>query len=262
MLKNLPIVLLGIVLIAIVSVSCYTDPRNQDEQKGANHGTPGTSVTENGAGYSAQEVHIPKRTPIWRILLGWPEGVTTLAVLLTLFFIAWQAILMRQSVTASEEVAKRELRAYLTVVIGAAIFQERRPVEDGGDLMFECRPLIVNNGQTPARKVTFKARAAIIRHLALKETYLPEDPDAGSGGSIIGPRQDANMFAVVEGFCPDEEVNDIKLGTGDRGLFVWGKVTYEDVFGDEHFTRFCQRIYWDATGNVRGNYIPGRNDAT
>jgi hypothetical protein len=32
------------------------------------------------------------------------EGVTALAVLFTLFFIAWQALLMRQSVSASDEV--------------------------------------------------------------------------------------------------------------------------------------------------------------
>ena len=158
--KNRPIILLGIVLVAIVVVSCHVDPRHQGK-------------------------------PIWRTLLTWPEGVAALAVLLTLFFIAWQAILMRQSVTASEEVSKRELRAYLTVVIGQAIFQERRSVEDGGDLMFECRPLIVNSGQTPARKVTFKARAAIIRHSEIRGIHLPEDPDVDSGGSVIGPRRSA-----------------------------------------------------------------------
>ena len=77
----------------------------------------------------------------------------------------------------------------------------------------------------------------------------------------MGPQQNASMGAVVDGFCPEDELQRIKDGTGERNLFVWGKVTYEDIFGDKHFTRFCQQIYWDLQDNVRGHYIPGRNDA-
>lgn len=69
------------------------------------------------------------------------------------------------------------------------------------------------------------------------------------------------MFAVVDGFCADKDVEFIKRGTESRGLYVWGRVTYEDAFGETHFTRFCQHIYWDLKGNVQGHYIPGRNDA-
>ena len=220
--KNLPIILLGIALVAIVAVSCYTDPR---------------------------------------LILAWPEGVTALAVLFTLFFIAWQALLMRQSVSASDEVSKRELRAYLTVVIGGATFQERRDEDKGGDLKFECLPVLVNTGRTPARNVTFKARAAIMPIPLPQGINLPDAPDEGVGGSILGPQQNANMFAVVDGFCADKDVESIKYAKEGKGLYVWGRVTYEDVFGENHFTRFCQHIYWDLGDNIRGHYIPGRNDA-
>jgi hypothetical protein len=261
MLKNLPIILLGVTLVAIVCVSFYTDPRNQNEQNSAGNSLPSASISKSYTSDPTQEEYASGQTPIWRMLLAWPEGVTTLAVLLTLFFIAWQAILMRQTITASEDVAKRELRAYLTVVIGAAFFQQRRSDADGGDLRFECRPLIVNTGQTPARNVTFKARAAIMQMHSVKNAHLPEDPDEGFGGSIIGSQQNATMSAVVEDYCADDEVDSIKYARGDKCLLAWGRVTYEDVFGEEHFTRFCQGIYWDLQNNVRGNYIPGRNDA-
>lgn len=220
--KNLPIILLGIALVAIVAVSCYTDPR---------------------------------------MILGWPEGVTALAVLFTLFFIAWQALLMRQSVSASDEVSKRELRAYLTVIIGLATFQERRDEDKGGDLKFDCRPVLVNTGRTPARNITFKARAAIMPIPLPQGINLPDAPDEGIGGSILGPQQNANMFAVVDGFCADKEVDSIKYFKGDKGLYVWGRVTYEDVFGENHFTLFCQHIYWNLGDKVLGHYIPGRNNA-
>jgi hypothetical protein len=261
MLKNLPIILLGIALITVVGVSCYTDPRYQDKQNSGGDDAPITSITKDDASQSSQLAETSRHMPIWRVLISWPEGVTTLAVLLTLFFIAWQAILMRQTVSASEEVSKRELRAYLTVVIGEAVYQERRSEEKGGDLMFECRPILINTGQTPARKITFKARAAVMTAPLPKEIHLPDAPDQGIGGSILGPQQNAHMSALVDGFRPDNEVENIKRGLGDKALYVWGRVTYEDVFGESHFTLFCQHIYWDLKNNVRGHYIPGRNDA-
>jgi hypothetical protein len=220
--KQLPIILLGISLVVVVVLTCYNNPSK---------------------------------------ILAWPEGVTALAVLFTLFFIAWQALLMRQSVSASDEVSKRELRAYLTVVIGTAFFQERRDEAKGGDLKFESDPLLVNTGRTPARNITFKARAAILPVPLPQGINLPDAPDEGIGGSILGPQQNANLFAIVDGFCADKEVDSIKYAKGDKGLYVWGRVTYEDVFGENHFTLFCQHIYWNLGGHVRGHYIPGRNDA-
>jgi hypothetical protein len=229
--KNLPIILLGIVLLAVVGVSCYTNPQ-------AAAGPP--SVAR---------------------LFAWPSGVETLAVLFTLFFIAWQALLMRQSVAGAEDSSKRELRAYLTVVVGEATFQERRPADKGGNLMFGCRPLVVNTGRTPARNIIFKARAAIMPFPLPKETHLPEATDKSVEGNVLGPQQQANMFSVVEGYRSDQESEQIKHGIGDMGLYTWGLVTYEDVFGETHFTRFCQRTYWDLSDRVRCHYIPGRNDA-
>jgi hypothetical protein len=229
--KNLPIILLGIALIVLILVSCFTTSRNLDN------------------------------TLVWRTVLAWPQGAATVGVLLTLFFIAWQAILMRQSVSAADEASKRELRAYLTVVIGSALFQQRRAQNKGGDLKFECRPLLVNNGRTPARKIVFKARAAIMPIPLPKETNLPDAPDEGIGGNILGAGHNAYMFAVLEGFCADNEVEEIKKGAGTKGLYTWGRITYEDIFGESHFTLFCQHIYWDLDGKVRGHYVPGRNDA-
>ena len=206
--KSLPVILFGFALVILVFVSCFTTPPNKDN------------------------------TPVWHTLIAWPQGVATFAVLLTLFFIAWQAILMRHSVSAADEASKRELRAYLAVVIGSALYQQKRSANKGGDLKFECRPILINNGRTPARKIIFKSRAAILPIPLPKETNLPDAPDEGSGGSILGAGHNANMFATVEGFCADKDVEEIKHGIGKMGLYTWGRVTYEDVFGESHFTLF------------------------
>jgi hypothetical protein len=241
--KHVPLVVLAVAFIVIICVSRYTYPSNP--------------------------------TPYLAMLFEWPHGVETLALIATLFVVAWQATLMtehaehfaklaeatQKQTTGLEDTAKRQLRAYLTVAIGQGIFQQRRSKEEGGDLRFGSDPILVNTGETPAKKIRFKARAAILPWPLPKETHLPEGHDDGIGDSIVGGKQNVNMFAVVDGFCPDDEVQSIKDGVGPKGLFVWGRITYEDVFGDTHYTQFCQHIYWLMNGAVMGHYVPGRNDA-
>jgi len=116
------------------------------------------------------------------------------------------------------------MRAYLTVIIGGGLYQERNK-----NLKFEGRPILINTGQTPARKVGYRASAAIL------PVELPEDfsfplPAKSAGASVIGPQQSNIMFAVVESFVPDQDVEVIKSGKDNRALYVWGVVTYEDFF--------------------------------
>lgn len=184
-----------------------------------------------------------------------------LGVFLTLFFIALQAMLMRQTILSSEDSSKRELRAYLAVAIGEALFQERR-VWPLSDLKFEARPLLINTGRTPAHKIKFKARAAILPVPLPASTNLPEIHDFDQSDAMLSANQSANMFAVVDGFCGEDEVGVIRDGSSGKGLYVWGLVNYEDVFGISHHTRFCQQVYWTISGQIRGFYVPGRNDAT
>ncbi len=68
------------------------------------------------------------------------------------------------------------------------------------------------------------------------------------------------MAATVKDFVPDREVASIKEGAG-KVLCVWGRLTYEDIFGQHHFTNFAQSITWYPNGEVFGYYIMGQNDA-
>lgn len=261
MLKNLPIVLLAVALIGLVWGASLIDPRNQLRQNTPRDKALCSVVAQTESVRCAADAQGSDQARGWRLIISWPEGVATLGVLLTLFFIAWQAILMRQAISDAERASKRELRAYLTVVIGGAFFQERREREKGGDLMFECRPLLINTGKTPARKITFKARAAVLPSPLPNGMHLPDAPDSDIGGSMLGAQQNAHMSTVVDGFRSDDEVPSIKYGGGDKALYCWGRISYEDVFGESHFTQFCQHIYWDLKDNVMGHYVPGRNDA-
>ena len=77
----------------------------------------------------------------------------------------------------------------------------------------------------------------------------------------MGPQQNAILSGIVEGYCDDSKVVDVKIGKGES-VYVWGVVDYEDVFGESHVTRFCQTVMWTPDDKVIGFYIPMHNDAT
>jgi hypothetical protein len=169
------------------------------------------------------------------------------------------ATAMEKIVTTIEAGNQAVMRAYLTVIIGSPIYQERRPGQS--DLKFEGRPHLVNTGNTQARKVRIRINAEIVANPIPKNFNYPLPPfDGEVGFTTVGAHQSAIMGGIVSGFVPDVEVAAIKEGAG-KCLCVWGLVTYEDIFGDEHLTKFGQQITWLPNGNTFGYYITGQNDA-
>lgn len=171
-----------------------------------------------------------------------------------------------RSATAMERIAntikegnQAVMRAYLTVIIGTPIFQERR--EGQSDLKFEGKPHLVNTGNTPARKVRIRIKAEILPVPPPAHFTFPlPDEDKQSAGAVVGAHQTYVMSGMVDAFIPDNEVASVKEGT-KRVLTIWGLVTYEDIFGDSHTTRFGQWLTWFPNNRPYGFYIPGQNDA-
>jgi len=151
------------------------------------------------------------------------------------------------------------MRAYLTVVIGSPIYQMRRVGQS--DLQFEGRPHLVNTGNTPARKVRILIKADILPN-PIPEDFtfpLPDDP-IQTAGSTVGAHQTLIMGGILGRFVPDAEVADIKEGIG-KILCVWGVVTYEDIFGGSHATKFGQFLTWLPDNSIFGYYLTGQNDS-
>jgi hypothetical protein len=171
-------------------------------------------------------------------------------------YIAEQIELSTKAASASVNAINQQMRAYICVVIGHAVFQERTK-----NLRFQAFPSIVNAGLTPAHKVSFKAAAAIL------PVPLPEDfdfplPQATSGASVVGPRQNITVSPLVDGFVDDAEVEVIKSGQG-KALYTWGVFTYQDIFGNTRYTKFGQIYTWLADGKtVWGYYTDRHNDSS
>lgn len=163
-----------------------------------------------------------------------------------------------ESVATLKERTAQQMRAYLTVIIGTGVYQERNK-----NVKFSGNPTLINTGHTPARNVGYRASAAILP-IDLPETFTFPLPTKAIGASVIGPQQSNVIGAVVESFVPDQDVKVIKSGIGHTALYVWGVVTYEDVFGEPHQTEFCQMLTWlgDEKQTVFGFYTPRHNDVT
>jgi hypothetical protein len=172
--------------------------------------------------------------------------------------VALSAKAAQDSIAAMRERSAAQMRAYLSVNVGIAVFQER----DKG-IRFEAKPSIMNNGFTPAYRVRYRAKAAI-KVLPLPPDFnfnLPRGTE--TTGGVIGSHANSIMGVVVEDYVPDDDVEDIKIGANRKGvLHVWGVVEYDDIFGEPHETEFGQSIIWLPNGTIWGMHLSAHSKAT
>lgn len=158
-------------------------------------------------------------------------------------------------------VSEMQLRAYVSVIIGTATYQDR-----GKNLRFEGKPVLVNSGQTPAREVTYAAKAAILAVPLPEDFVLTLSTPPKTGRGMIPAHQDRTLSAVVDDYIPDDDVPKVMRAV-EWGLYVWGVVTYEDAFQEKRRTEFCHLLTFrpNNAGDghiVDGQYIADRNTAT
>jgi hypothetical protein len=169
--------------------------------------------------------------------------------------IAISASAATESVAALRERTAQQMRAYLSVVVGTGIYQDKAK-----NLKFQAQPLVVNAGHTPAHKVSFKAKTEVLP-VPLPDAFTFPLPVSVTGGAVVGPQQSFTLSPMVDDFSDEAEVEKIKRAEG-KALFAWGIITYEDVFGQSHQTRFCQIVTWLPDGKTWGYYTDRHNDAT
>jgi hypothetical protein len=167
-----------------------------------------------------------------------------------------------KSVTTSKEIADRQkqfgemqIRAYLSVLIGTGIFQERKK-----RLRFDARPTVRNVGATPARNVRWKIAVGVLPIPMPRKQYF-KLPATWSGGSLIPQQNEVTIFEVLGGYYGDEEAELIKRAQG-KALYVWGVVSYEDVFRRLRRVTFCQQMEWRGEPGkevVYGHYMNRHN---
>ncbi len=166
----------------------------------------------------------------------------------------------RKNAFLMQNILHKQMRAYVAVDVGTAAYQDKTH-------NFAGIPSLINTGFTPARNVSFSATAAILN----VDKILPQDlviPDNGEmiiNDAGIGPRQQFTIQGVVKRRFPENQIRGIMEGS-KRRLFVWGIVTYDDVFGKHWITHFCHNhtFYLGPDNNIKVNsyYHCNHNDAT
>jgi hypothetical protein len=163
---------------------------------------------------------------------------------------------MEDIATKIQDGNKAILRAYLTVTVGAIhLYQERQD-----NKRFEARPNLTNTGNTPARNVSIRIAADILPIPIPRDFQFPLPGGETKNAGIVGSREVMALAGTVDHFVPDEEIGSIKEGR-TKALCVWGVITYDDIFGASHYTKFGQWITWNPNGAIFGYYLVEQNDS-
>jgi len=164
-----------------------------------------------------------------------------------------------ESVATLKEVTAKQMRAYLSVVMNGGTFQER-----GKGIYFGINPILTNSGNTPAHGIRYWANAGVYDFPLPDDFDFPDGEDSVVTSFAIGPHQSVVLNARLPDFVGDDQAQDIKDGKNKR-VYIWGKVSYVDVFGQERFTQFSHSIFWfGPTGEERwsGTYCSPFSEST
>jgi hypothetical protein len=152
----------------------------------------------------------------------------------------------KNNASLMQDILHKQMRAYISVDTGTGTYQDK-------DHRFAATAVIVNTGFTPARNLHYRIMADIINVESIKpeDLVIPPEGDLIVNDVVISPRQKFIISGIVPLRFEDSQAAEIMLGDKKR-LFVWGVVTYDDVFsGNRRTTRFCHSYnFYEAPNNT------------
>src|SRR3989338_5658880 len=176
----------------------------------------------------------------------WIAASTFLLFVVTTALACFTYFLWRSTgklVEGSDETAKRQLRAYLSVEF---IPQEWGALHKEG--LGRWKLNVHNTGQSPAKEVMADATYAVLRwpltnadHRTLL-SQLPHSEGFDDSKTVIHPGQKSFLRIRAKDDISQDEINQAISGT-DYRLHIFGKITYKDIFGESRFTTFCVTVY-------------------
>lgn len=192
------------------------------------------------------------------------SGVAGIAAIFT----AWAAIAASKAarsadkaVEVTSDTAKRQLRAYLHVdkTILDGIAPHMHPV---------ARVTVVNSGATPA-KILFNNYCIGLYHYPKHGELVFKQDGSILSKSRVGNNQDMNGIATLQDALTIQNMDAI--GKGSQVIFVFGRIIYEDIYGDKWeltyrlmsgapFGKDPRMLAWCAEGNEERTYKSGGND--
>jgi len=165
----------------------------------------------------------------------WGKNVNWTDVCIAIFtaVLAVLAILQTLILAKTVEMSRNDQRAW----VGAADMST--PEVQWGSRLKLSIPLS-NSGRTPARHVKIEFDSSVNpRGKTFKADYRPNADAGPQSVPVIQPGARHYINAVrVQPFTGEEESG---IGSGEMLLVVYGRITYDDVFGRNHKTTFAYR---------------------
>jgi hypothetical protein len=179
------------------------------------------------------------------------------ALLIIVTGLLW--ISTKDLVSSADQTASRQLRAYISVEPGASLPQNKRR-----GTVFEFRPIVVNNGLTPANDVRIWSLLEIAPPtIPSNFNYTIAPPLGYSGGSVttIGPRQNRFHSRLINRRLTITELKS--LLKGKTCVHIWGFVQYRDIFDHPQHTNFSYVVFISTKrGQAVWNSTEHHNDGS
>jgi len=261
MLKRLAAWKYGIAIVVILGCSVYVS--RQDQKARCQYQQKCTQLNASAVSPSAQHEdcdkgaeNIARHLPRWYRVFGWPEGITTWAILLTLLVIAEQTAQTRRAAFAAEDAAKAanqsagaQMDADRAWILAKVIGSPEEPLT--GNLFKGITPGIAWElevfGNTPARIMRIDICCRLVDSsptnafepmLEPVPTYIPDNEPEGQ--IIYPPGEKLTYMRIVEtepGTILSERLAQVVLGFAF--LVSYGRVEYEDAFKRKGTSQFC-----------------------
>jgi hypothetical protein len=279
------LIVASLVITGEYETACETQKR-QNEKDGASIHVPFVLPENNQPQNYAEQCK--EEAPWWEKLVAWPDGVTALALILTLAAIAAQASLMKEhaehfeglaraasdNAGAAKDSAKAALmqakhtetteRAWLLVNF---VSMKDKELKEGE--VAECHWAIKNVGGTPAVLLETKARFQAIRlHNEMPEDpvkLLPAIPDYGKAITVnerlLAPQDSIGYFTKWERNT-DGKFCEFAFPVKDKDIWMvvaYGYVKYKDIFGTERESRSCDFAVIGINSRIIMGFSPHPN---
>ena len=244
----------AVILGLSVSVS-HQDQKTRDqyEQKCAQFNARAVAPASHSEDCDKGAENAARHLPRWYRVFGWPEGITTWAILLTLLALAEQTGQTRKAAEGAQraadaafaqiELMKSKERSRLSISpLPLTAFGKDEPQEIGF--------LVTNFGGTHATAVRIISNCEVngFGGVPLDPQVVPRDgcilPDHLDGGKegvsrikVVRPDSPAKLTVPLFWFPSIENVGKIR----NVYITVSGRVDYDDIFGAHYFFRFR---YW------------------
>jgi len=237
--NNFPILALAAVLITIIAVSCNTNPPKQRKQHNCCNISP--SPSEDKANQAHQDAQAPEGPPGWRGLVAWPEGVTALAVITSLFFIGWQALKTHHAADAAKLSAKAAENSATAMIngerawvmaevkfpLGAGPLSFSGGINDGSTIT-DFEVVVKNVGRTPAW-----IYEQVVQMTVSKLPPAPEFDETCQTNMGVYPVVQDEPATTWKPFVEAKGLPDL-----DGQPYIFGVVRYRDAFSDFRETYF------------------------